>query len=279
VQLGRKRLQNNGLGPIDGLLDAALSKLVRKKVQARFGGRLKALVSGGAPLNPDIGLFFQSLGLCILQGYGQTESGPVISVNRPSNIKMNTVGPAMTSVTVKIADDGEILVKGELVMQGYWMNDKATNESIQDGWLHTGDIGSMDEHGRLLITDRKKDIIVNSGGDNIAPQRIEGILTLEREVFQAMVYGDNRAHLVAVLVPDPDWLAQHPQTNDEELHKALETVIEKINASLSNIERVRRFIIADGPFTIENALMTPSMKIRRHKINEIYSERLNALYG
>ncbi|MBT4932299.1 MAG: long-chain fatty acid--CoA ligase [Rhodospirillaceae bacterium] len=279
VQLGRKKILNGGLGPIDGSLDAILSKLVRKKVQARFGGRLKALVSGGAPLNPDIGLFFQSLGLCILQGYGQTESGPVVSVNRPSNIKMDTVGPAMTDVTVKIADDGEILVQGELVMQGYWMNDKATGECIQDGWLHTGDIGHMDEHARLLITDRKKDIIVNSGGDNIAPQRIEGILTLEPEIAQAMVYGDKRPHLVALLVPDPDWLEQHPQASDEELHKALGPVIEKINAGLSNIERVRRFIIAEGPFTIDNALMTPSMKIRRHKINEIYGERLTALYG
>ncbi|MBC8267995.1 MAG: long-chain fatty acid--CoA ligase [Rhodospirillaceae bacterium] len=279
VQLGRKKIQNGNLGPIDGTLDAVLSKLVRKKVQARFGGRLKALVSGGAPLNPDIGLFFQSLGLCILQGYGQTESGPVISVNRPSNIKMDTVGPAMTGVTLKIADDGEILVQGELVMQGYWMNDKATSDCIQDGWLHTGDIGHMDEQGRLLITDRKKDIIVNSGGDNIAPQRIEGILTLEPQIAQAMVYGDKRPHLVAVLVPDPDWLEQHPQASEDDLHKALGAVIEKINAGLSNIERVRRFIIADEPFTIDNALMTPSMKIRRHKINEIYGERLTALYG
>ncbi|NQU58564.1 MAG: AMP-binding protein, partial [Rhodospirillales bacterium] len=157
LQLGRKQIDGSRLGPVDGTLNAVLSILVRKKVRARFGGRLKALVSGGAPLNPDIGLFFQSLGLCILQGYGQTESGPVVSVNRPSNIKMDTVGPPMTDVTLKIATDGEILVRGELVMQGYWMNEEASAETIQDGWLYTGDIGHMDEHGRLLITDRKKD--------------------------------------------------------------------------------------------------------------------------
>lgn len=279
VQLGRKKILDGGLGPMDAMLNALLSKLVRKKVKARFGGRLKALVSGGAPLNPDIGLFFQSLGLCILQGYGLTESGPVISVNRPSSIKMDTVGPAMTDVQISIAADGEILVAGELVMQGYWMNEQASAESIRDGWLHTGDIGHLDEQGRLLITDRKKDIIVNSGGDNIAPQRIEGALTMEPEIAQAMVYGDRRPHLVAVIVPDPDWLEQWAEGGKEGLHKALGPVMERINANLSQIERVRRFIIADTPFTIDNALLTPSMKIRRHKILEIYGTALEALYG
>ena len=290
VELGRRKIEMGRLGLIDGIVNAVLSKLVRKKVQGRFGGRLKALVSGGAPLNPDIGLFFLSLGLRILQGYGLTESAPVISVNRPSNIKIDTVGAPMTDVTVKIADDGEILVQGELVMQGYWMNDDATAESIQDGWLHTGDIGLIDDQGRLMITDRKKDIIVNSGGDNIAPQRIEGILTLEPEIAQAMVFGDKRPHLVAALVPDPDWMAQWAKDNDktddlanlstdDDFHKALAHVLDGINESLSNIEKVRRFIIAEAPFTIDNALMTPSLKIRRHKIIEIYGERLKALYG
>ena len=164
-------------------------------------------------------------------------------------------------------------------MQGYWMNEQASAESIQDGWLHTGDIGHIDEQGRLLITDRKKDIIVNSGGDNIAPQRVEGALTLEPEIAQAMVFGDKRPHLVAILVADPEWLEQWTFASDEDIHKAMGLVIERINANLSNIERVRRFIIADAPFTIDNALMTPSMKIRRHKIIEVYGERLQALYG
>ena len=290
VELGRKKIENDGLGLIDGITNAVLSKLVRKKVQQKFGGRLKAMVSGGAPLNPDIGFFFLSLGLRILQGYGLTESAPVISVNRPSAIKIDTVGAPMKDVTVKIAEDGEILVKGELVMQGYWMNEDATSECIKDGWLHTGDIGVFDDQGRLMITDRKKDIIVNSGGDNISPQRIEGILTLEQEIAQAMVYGDKHPNLVAAIVPDPEWLEQWATDNckendlgvlsdDKDLHKALAKVIEGVNAGMSNIEKVRRFIIASEPFTIDNALMTPSMKIRRHKIIEIYGERLIGLYG
>lgn len=289
VELGRKKLETGRLGPFESIQNAVLSKLVRKKVQEKFGGRLKALVSGGAPLNPDIGMFFLSLGLRILQGYGMTESAPVISVNRPSKIKIDTVGAPLTDVEVRIAEDGEILCRGELVMQGYWRNEDATAECIKDGWLHTGDIGVIDDQGRLMITDRKKDIIVNSGGDNIAPQRIEGILTLEPEIAQAMVYGDKRPNLVAAIVPDPEWLEQWAQDNgksnelsilakDDDLHKALSDVLDRINADMSNIEKVRRFIIAREAFTIDNALMTPSMKIRRHKIIEIYGDQLTGLY-
>ena len=290
VELGSKKIEQGSLGPIDSIVNAILGVLVRKKVQGRFGGRLKALVSGGAPLNPEIGMFFLSLGLRILQGYGLTESAPVICVNRPSMIKIDTVGPVMTATEVKIADDGEILTRGELVMQGYWQNEEATAECIIDGWLHTGDIGEFDDQGRLKITDRKKDIIVNSGGDNIAPQKVEGILTLAPEIAQAMVYGDKRPHLVAAIVPDPDWMEQWAAENgkendskvlaaDADCHKALAKAVEEINADVSNIEKVRRFIIADEAFTIDNALMTPSMKIRRHKIVEVYGERLVELYG
>jgi long-chain acyl-CoA synthetase len=290
LELGRKKIEMGSLGLVDNVLNVVLSLIVRKKIQQKFGGRLKALVSGGAPLNTEVGLFFLSLGLRILQGYGLTESAPVISVNRPSKIKIETVGAPMTDVTIRIAKDGEILVQGELVMQGYWMNDKATAESIQDGWLHTGDVGHLDDMGRLIITDRKKDIIVSSGGDNIAPQRIEGILTLAPEIAQAMVYGDNRPHLTATLVPDPDWTEQWAKENgkpsdlqalseDEKFYDALIQVIDGINVDLSNIEKIRRFIIAHEPFTIDNAQMTPSMKIRRHKIIEIYGQRLVGLYG
>jgi len=290
LKLGRKKIEMGSLGLADNVLNVVLSLIVRKKVQQKFGGRLKALVSGGAPLNEEVGLFFLSLGLRILQGYGLTESAPVISVNRPSKIKIETVGAPMTDVTIKIAKDGEILVQGELVMQGYWMDDEATAESIQDGWLHTGDVGHLDDIGRLIITDRKKDIIVNSGGDNIAPQRIEGILTLAPEIAQAMVYGDNRPHLTAILVPDSDWTAQWAKENgkrsdlqalseDESFYKALTHVIDGINANMSNIEKIRRFMIAQEPFNIDNAQMTPSMKIRRHKIIEIYGQSLTGLYG
>jgi long-chain acyl-CoA synthetase len=200
----------------------------------------------------------------------------VVSANRASKNKIHTVGPALTGVEVKIADDGEILVRGELVMQGYWNNDAATNEAIQNGWLHTGDIGVIDEDGYIQITDRKKDIIVNSGGDNLSPQRVEGLLTLEPEISQVMVFGDKRPHLVGVIVPDETWLKTLESNQD--IQKALDEAVSRVNQRLSNIERVRRFIVAEGPFTIDNALMTPTMKIRRHKITELYRERLEALF-
>jgi len=277
VELGTKRyLDPEGLSLKEKLINWALDNLVRAKVKARFGGRLKALVSGGAPLNPEIGMFFTALGLRILQGYGQTETSPSVSVNSPTAMKLHTVGPPLKGVEVKIADDGEILVSGELVMQGYWRNEEATNETIRDGWVHTGDIGIIDEDGHLLITDRKKDIIVNSGGDNVSPQRIEGVLTIEPEIAQAMVYGDKHPHLVALLVPDAEWRAA--LSPGEDVEKALGPVMEKVNASLSSIEKVRRFIIATGPFTTDNALLTPTLKIRRHKIKEIYGDALEALY-
>ena len=276
VALGALRYRDPGaLGLGDRLTDAVLDKLVRSKVRARFGGRLKALVSGGAPLNPDIGLFFTALGLLILQGYGQTETSPSVSVNRPSDMKLHTVGPPLKGVEVKIADDGEILVRGDLVMQGYWRNEEATRETIRDGWVHTGDIGIIDEDGHLRITARKKDIIVNSGGDNLSPQRIEGILTIEPEIAQAMVHGDKHPHLVALLVPDADWLAG---LGGETAEKVLGPVLERVNASLSSIEKVRRFILAAEPFTTDNGLLTPTLKIRRHKIKEIYGDDLEALY-
>ena len=213
-----------------------------------------------------------------------------MSINIPSTMKLHTVGPPLKGVEVKIADDGEILVRGELVMQGYWRNDQATRETIRDGWVHTGDIGLFDEDGHLQITDRKKDIIVNSGGDNVSPQRVEGILTIEAEIAQAMVYGDKHPHLVSLLVPDTDWLSQWAEaagkparlsdlTGDGDLIKALGAVQERVNAKLSNVEKVRRLMIAGEPFTTDNGLLTPTLKIRRHKIKQTYGEALEALYG
>jgi long-chain acyl-CoA synthetase len=291
VALGTKRYLDPGsLGPLERVQDAVLDKLVRAKVKGRFGGRLKALVSGGAPLNPDVGIYFTALGLCLLQGYGQTESAPLISVNRPKKSKLHTVGPAVKNTEVRIAEDGEILARGDLVMTGYWRNEEATAETIKDGWLHTGDIGHLDEDGYLVITDRKKDIIVNSGGDNIAPQRVEGIITLEPEFAQAVVYGDKRPHLVALLVPDADWLKDWAAANgkhgslkdlcsDADLHKALGDALGRINGKLNNIEKVRRFIVADEPFSVDNEQMTPTLKVRRHVIKQVYGDRLEGLYG
>ena len=289
VETGRKKYEGKPLGLGEALLDPLLTKLVRKKVAGRFGGRLKAMVSGGAPLNYDIGTFFKALDVPLLQGYGQTESAPIISCNLPHRNKIHTVGPKFVDVDLKIAEDGEILVKGELVMQGYWNMPDATAEAITDGWLHTGDIGEIDEDGYLMITDRKKDIIVNSGGDNIAPQRIEGFLTLQPEIAQAMVYGDRKPHLVALIVPDPDFMADWAKANgkpkdvaalaeDEDFRSAIAAAIDRVNEDLSVIERVRRFIVVAEAFSIENEMMTPSMKIRRHVIKDRYGDALEALY-
>ncbi|MFM5952718.1 MAG: AMP-dependent synthetase/ligase, partial [Novosphingobium sp.] len=190
----------------DKPMDVILNRTLRPKIRGRFGGRMKAMVSGGAPLSPEVGVFFESMGLTMLQGYGQTEAGPVISCNRPAaGLKMDTVGPPMHGVEVRIAEDGEILVRGELVMHGYWRNEAETAKALQDGWLHTGDIGHLDEKGRLVITDRKKDMIVNDKGDNISPARVEGLLTLQPEIAQAMVVGDRRPYVVGLLVPDTEW--------------------------------------------------------------------------
>jgi len=278
VALGRQRYEDpTSLSTSQIILDSLLDKLVRAKVADRFGGRLKAFVSGGAPLNPEIGTFFLALGVRILQGYGQTESAPVISCNPVEGVRIHTVGLPLTDVTVKIAEDGEILAKGELVMEGYWNNPKATAEVLRDGWLHTGDIGVIDADGYIQITDRKKDIIVNTGGDNLSPQRVEGMLTIEPEIGQAMVFGDRRPHLVALLVPDEE-LAKKA-TDDADLQRLLSEAIDRVNKKLSTIERVRRFVIATEPFTTDNEMMTPSMKIRRHVITGKYGEALEGLYA
>ncbi|HEV8408748.1 MAG TPA: AMP-dependent synthetase/ligase, partial [Sphingomicrobium sp.] len=247
------------LKPWDLPMDGILSLTLRRKIRSKIGGRQKAWVSGGAPLNPEVGMFFESLGITFLQGYGQTETGPVLACNRPSaGIRLETVGPPVKNTEVRIADDGEIMVRGELVMHGYWRNPEETQRVLRDGWLGTGDVGHFDDKGRIVITDRKKDLIVNDKGDNVSPQRIEGMLTLQPEIAQAMVYGDRRPHLVALLVPDAE-LASEP-----ELHQRLQSAVDRVNADLSVIERVRRFIIADETFSIDNEQLTPSMKIRRH---------------
>ena len=280
---GKKRLRDR---PLDFLVE----KTLRPKIRQKFGGRIKAMVSGGAPLNPDVGNFFDAMGLTMLQGYGQTEAGPVISCNRPKvGLKMDTVGPPLRGVEVKIAEDGEILVRGELVMHGYWRNDAETARTLKDGWLHTGDIGHFDNKGRIKITDRKKDMIVNDKGDNIAPQKVEGMLTLQPEIAQAMVSGDKRPYVVGLIVPDAEWALEWARANDEKFDmkalqelpafkNAVRAAVDRTNADLSVIEKVRQFAFADEAFSIENEEMTPSMKIRRHKIRERYQERIDGLY-
>jgi long-chain acyl-CoA synthetase len=289
LALGQRRADGKRkLG--DGARNVVYEKLLRPKIRQRFGGRLKAMVSGGAPLNPEVGVFFDSMGLTLLQGYGQTEAGPVISCNRPrAGIAMESVGPPMRGVDVRIAEDGEILVRGELVMHGYWHNEAETERTIRDGWLHTGDIGHLDAKGRIVITDRKKDMIVNDKGDNVAPQKVEGMLTLQPEIGQAMVVGDKRPYIVGLIVPDAEWMLEWCQAQNKkfdckqvadlpEFKAAIRAAVDRVNRDLSVVEKVRQIVLADEPFTIENEEMTPSMKIRRHKIKERYGERLNALY-
>ncbi|MEM1195355.1 MAG: long-chain fatty acid--CoA ligase [Pseudomonadota bacterium] len=274
----------------DRPMDFVIEKALRPKIRAKFGGRIKAMVSGGAPLNPEVGNFFDAMGLTMLQGYGQTEAGPIMSCNRPAvGLKMDTVGPPMRGVEIRIAEDGEILCQGELVMHGYWRNDAETDRTIKDGWLHTGDIGHLDPKGRIVITDRKKDMIVNDKGDNVAPQKIEGMLTLQPEIAQAMVSGDKRPFVVGLIVPDAEWALEWATANGKkfdlkqlqelpEFKKAVRAAVDRTNKDLSVIEKVRKFEFADEAFAIENEEMTPSMKIRRHKIRDRYQARVDAMY-
>jgi len=210
---------------------------------------------------------------------------------------MDTVGPPLMNTEVRIADDGEICVRGELVMKGYWRNEAETQRVLvpdpadpgKGPWLHTGDIGHIDGQGRIVITDRKKDLIVNDKGDNVSPQRVEGMLTLQPEILQAMVYGDKRPHLVGILVPDPEWAVEWAEAEGlpkdvsllrehDKFRAALRAAVDRVNDQLSVIEKVRKFDFADEPFTIENEQMTPSMKIRRHVLREVYADRIAALY-
>jgi len=274
----------------DRPMDFVIEKTLRPKIRAKFGGRIKAMVSGGAPLNPEIGNFFDAMGLTLLQGYGQTEAGPIMSCNRPRiGLKMDTVGPPMRGVEIRIAEDGEILCRGELVMHGYWRNEAETQRTIKHGWLHTGDIGKIDPKGRIKITDRKKDMIVNDKGDNVAPQKIEGMLTLQPEIAQAMVSGDNRPYVVGLVVPDAEWALEWANSNSKkfdlkelqglpEFRLAVRAAVDRTNADLSVVEKVRKFEFADEAFAIENEEMTPSMKIRRHKIRDRYQERIDGMY-
>ena len=275
VKIGIKRHYYN-LNLLENIEYKSYTSLIRKKINKQLGGSLRAFVSGGAALNPEIGDFFISLGVKILQGYGQTEASPLISANRPDNIKIETVGPAVKGVEAKLSEEGELIVKGDCVMKGYWKDEKATNETIVDGWLHTGDIATISEDGYITITGRKKELIVNSGGDNIAPARPEASLTFQETIFQSMVIGDRRPYLVAVIVPE---IEKTKNLTDEEINEIISSEVKRANEGLSSIEKIRKFIIAKEPFSTDNGLLTPTMKVRRHKVIEIYGETLDDLYG
>ncbi len=289
LKLGMKKYYGDHMSFGERLLNGLMDRIVRKKVKKRFGGSLRALISGGAALNFEVGLYLSALGLPLLQGYGQTETAPVISANPPEKIKLDTVGKVLDGNEVKISDDGEILARGELMMNGYWNDPEATNKTIIDGWVHTGDIGEFDNENYLKITDRKKDIIVNAGGDNISPSRIEAKLDIEPEIAQSMLYGDFKNYLVAIIVPNAELALEWAEQNNIEknistiikensYNKKIREVVDKVNKNLSAIEQIRKFILIDHEFTIENNMMTPSMKVRRFKVKDKYKESLENLY-
>ena len=270
LRLGKKKLLNQKMTFSEKLLNLIVETLVRKKIKKQFGGNLKAFVSGGGALDQEIGEFLNSVGLPTLQGYGLTETSPVVSCNPIHKIKVETVGPPFKGNQVKIAEDGEILVKGENVMLGYWNKKEETDKVIVNGWLHTGDIGEIDpEDGYLKITDRKKDIIVSAGGDNISPAKIENMITNEPEIDQCMVYGDKKNYLVALVVPSKDFLHEKEKINN---------VIEKINKKLTLLEKIKKIKLIDKNFSIENGLMTPTMKVKRKKVIEKFKNQIEKLY-
>ena len=267
ILLGTKILNKEPLSIKKKFINFICEILVRRKIRKQFGGKLRAFVSGGGALDQRTGEFLNSIGLPTLQGYGLTEASPVVSCNIPGKIRIETVGPPFKTNKVKIAQDGEILVKGENVMLGYWNMKKETDEIIKDGWLHTGDIGEITKEGNLKITDRKKDIIVNLGGDNISPTKIENLLSLNEKIKQSLVYGDKKTYLVALIV-----------TDIYENEKEIQLYIEKLNNNLSIIEKIKKFKLIKEEFTIENGMLTPTLKLKRKKILDKYKDDLEKLY-
>jgi len=267
LYLGKKILKKEELTSVEKIINFLCEKLVRKKIRNQFGGNLQAFVSGGGALDQNIGEFLNAIGLPTLQGYGLTETSPVVSCNLPDLVKVDTVGPPFRTNKIRIAEDGEILIKGENVMLGYWNLKEETERVIKDGWLHTGDIGELDHNNYLKITDRKKDIIVNLGGDNISPSKIENILCLNEFIKQSFIYGDKKNYLVALVV------------TEKEINKdKIKLIIENLNKSLTLIEKVKKFILINEEFTIENGMLTPTLKLKRKEIIKKYKQQLENLY-
>jgi len=267
LELGKKILKKEKFNFSEKSTNFLCDILVRKKIQNQFGGNLQTFISGGGALDQNIGEFLNAIGLPTLQGYGLTEASPVVSCNLPDLVKVDTVGPPFRTNKVKIAEDGEILIKGENVMLGYWNNKKETDKVIKNEWLHTGDIGELDHNNYLKITDRKKDIIVNLGGDNIAPSKLENILCLNEFIKQSFVYGDKKNYLVALLVVEKT-------TNKEKI----KIILENINKNLALIEKIKKFVLINNEFTINNGMLTPTLKLKRKEIIKNYKHQLENLY-
>ena len=267
LTLGKKMLNKNEMTFFEKIQNFICQILVRKKIRNQFGGNLQAFISGGGALDKNVGEFLNSIGLPTLQGYGLTETSPVVSCNLPNLVKVDTVGPPFRTNEVRIASDGEILIRGENVMLGYWNQQEATKEVLKNGWLHTGDIGVIDNNGNLKITDRKKDIIVNLGGDNISPSKIENILCLNELIKQSFVYGDKKNYLVALIVTEKE-------INKEKIQK----ILENINKNLTLVEKIKKFVLIHEEFTINNGMLTPTLKLKRKAIITNYKQQLENLY-
>jgi len=278
VALGTKTFKGFNLSLIEKAENLILDKIVRKKLQRKFGGNLQAFISGGAALNEQVGLFFQSLGINILQGYGQTECSPLISCNPINKIKIDTVGVPIKGLKVKLSKEKEILVRGDSLMKGYWKDKNNTDKVIINGWLHTGDLGFIDDEGYIKISGRMNEMIVNSGGENIAPVPIENLLLEYEEIEQAMVYGHNKPFLIALLVPNENLLNSN-SNNVQNLTTQFQGIINNINKDLSPTKRIRKFIILEKYFTIDNNMLTPTLKIKRHKIFSNYYNEIQKLYN
>ena len=293
--LGREYAKAERVGTVSPFLrmkHRLAEKLVYKKLKQRLGGRIRFFVSGGAALAREFGEFFEALGIQIIEGYGLTETSPVIAVNPVDNYKFGTVGKPIPGIEVKIASDGEILTRGPHVMKGYWNDRAATREAIdRDGWFRTGDIGMFDSDGFLVITDRKKHLFVTSGGKNIAPQPIESLFLKSKYIDQFVLIGDRRMFLSALIVPDFDSLKRYAErhgieyieTSDlvkrEEIIKVMEKDIQELQRDLAHYERVRKFTLLDRPLTIENGEITPTQKVRRQIVEDRYADVIERMYS
>lgn len=272
------------------LKHAVANKLVFSKLREKTGGNIRFFISGGAALSRDLGEFFEAVGILILEGYGLTESSPVISANRIDNYKFGSVGKPFSSVEVKIAHDGEILARGPNIMQGYYKNKKETDATIIDGWLHTGDIGVFDAEGFLIITDRKKHLFKTSAGKYIAPTPIENLFLASKFIEQFILIGDRRMFLSALIVPDYEAIKEYADSNNipykdetelvekKEIYDMMEKELAQFQKNLANYERVRKFALLDKPLTLEGGEITPTLKIRRNVIEERYKNLIEGMY-
>jgi len=271
---------------------ALFDRLVYAKLRGAVGGRVRYAVSGGAPLGERLGHFFRGAGITVLEGYGLTESSAAATVNRPERIKIGTVGQPLPGVSVRIADDGEIFLGGPTIFGGYWRNDGATAEVLDDGWLRTGDMGELDDDGYLRVTGRKKELIVTAGGKNVAPAVLEDRIRAHPLVSQCLVVGDGRPYIACLITLDEEsvdiWKARFPQLKDKavadltgapELHAELQAAVDEANKAVSRAEGVRRFRVLPGDFTEQNGYLTPSLKVRRNLIVKDFADDIEALYS